>query len=480
MRIFLPQIEIGDEEGFSKKDIFDYSKSGESLTNLIQKVEDPMVIALDGPWGSGKTTFAKMWLGELRKKRFPVIYFDAFANDYMDDAFMAIAGEVISLAGEKTDKKSDKYNVKYDDLVAKLVGVLKILGISGLKAGAKFLTLNVLNDESLKDLVSMIANEASECDDVYLKSLLEKNKEKHSAIQEFKTALEEMVREFPSSDPDGKGDEENKTDARRPLVFILDELDRCKPVFALELLEKIKHFFLVKGVVFVLVVNLEQLESSVKHSYGDGIEARTYLEKFYHVIFHLPEETGYPLRHKTSTFLRYIFKQLSNDGSSGELEGYIEDYLEAVSIEKSFSLRTVEKIVTHIRLVLAAANDNESMNDNKSIRGILITGLCVLKIVEPELYIKARNNTLTLKEIKDFFRFDKWDRENGTFSRRIWTRCLADELPENELPENRFPEDDDLDWHRFGSDFDGRYITNRDRETIIPQFCRWVDSFDLT
>jgi hypothetical protein len=57
MRIFPPTIEIGEKEGFSpEKDIFKRADFGKGLADLVRLVEDPLVIVLDGPWGSGKTT----------------------------------------------------------------------------------------------------------------------------------------------------------------------------------------------------------------------------------------------------------------------------------------------------------------------------------------------------------------------------------------------------------------------------------------
>jgi hypothetical protein len=74
MRIFPRPLEVGPEDGF-KNDSFEKEKLGDALTNLVSNVTDPLVIALDAPWGSGKTTFLKMWAGALRKNGFPVVFF---------------------------------------------------------------------------------------------------------------------------------------------------------------------------------------------------------------------------------------------------------------------------------------------------------------------------------------------------------------------------------------------------------------------
>jgi hypothetical protein len=75
----------------------------------------------------------------------------------------------------------------------------------------------------------------------------------------------------------------------RKLVIVVDELDRCRPDYALAMLEIIKHFFAVDHVHFVLGVNLRELENSVKARYGAGINAGLYLQKFITVTVALPD-----------------------------------------------------------------------------------------------------------------------------------------------------------------------------------------------
>src|SRR5690606_16379713 len=90
LRIYPRPVDIEPNEGFSpEKDLFQSRALGQGMTNVVSTVSDPLVIAFNGQWGSGKTTFLKMWAGELRKSGFPVVYFDAFENDYVEDAFAA-------------------------------------------------------------------------------------------------------------------------------------------------------------------------------------------------------------------------------------------------------------------------------------------------------------------------------------------------------------------------------------------------------
>ena len=82
-----PDIDIGTD-GFDKHCQLGRAKTGKVLSELVEKIEDPIVIALDGSWGSGKSFFLKCWTGAHTNEndgKAKVIYFDAFEHDYLDD-----------------------------------------------------------------------------------------------------------------------------------------------------------------------------------------------------------------------------------------------------------------------------------------------------------------------------------------------------------------------------------------------------------
>src|SRR3954467_3431101 len=109
MRLLPPDVEIDLTEGFDpEKDIFHRKEFGDKLTRIVKSLEHPAVFVLDGSWGTGKTIFIKMWVGKLSKVGVPSIYFDAFANDYHEDAFLTIAGEIVARADELKPKRQEK------------------------------------------------------------------------------------------------------------------------------------------------------------------------------------------------------------------------------------------------------------------------------------------------------------------------------------------------------------------------------------
>ena len=308
MHLFPPELEIAADDGFAPgKDIFDRAPFGENLTRMVQSIEDPLVLLLDGAWGTGKTTFIKMWLSELSKLGIPNIYFDAFANDYHEDAFLTIAGEIISRAEAQRPRRTK--SIKAFKTTA--IQVAKALGRASLKIGIRTASAGLLTGDEIADGIKITADaakvagdEAAKAIDELVKERLESHKADREAFEQFKEALAELPSALSSKDNKVPAVPGNGGDKPAPiLVFVIDELDRCRPPFALDLLEKIKHLFSVPGITFVLISSLKQLESAARFAYGD-IDARTYLEKFYHLRILFPSDITE--RPDQATTVRYL------------------------------------------------------------------------------------------------------------------------------------------------------------------------------
>ncbi|MEJ8629403.1 P-loop NTPase fold protein [Sphingomonas sp. I4] len=76
---------------------------------------------------------------------------------------------------------------------------------------------------------------------------------------------------------------------RAPMFVFIDELDRCRPTYAIKFLEDVKHLFNIEGIVFVVATDSEQLAHSVKAIYGAEFEARKYLRRFFDRVFVFPD-----------------------------------------------------------------------------------------------------------------------------------------------------------------------------------------------
>ena len=131
MKLYVPEPEIGEESGFLPQvDIFQRKDFGERLANLVLSCGDGMVMALDAQWGEGKSTFIKMWRGHIahhQEKQIHSIYFDAFANDYQKDPFLAIAAELYDFAKDEREETREEFKEKASNVAKSLArGAIKI------------------------------------------------------------------------------------------------------------------------------------------------------------------------------------------------------------------------------------------------------------------------------------------------------------------------------------------------------------------
>ncbi len=105
----------------------------------------------------------------------------------------------------------------------------------------------------------------------------------------------------------------------KPVVIFIDELDRCKPTFAVQLIERIKHLFDVPNLIFVLLINKEQLENAIKGVYGHETDAAKYLGKFVNFFFRLPRGKNLAMvslrNNKTKDFIEDVMKRYKFDSS---------------------------------------------------------------------------------------------------------------------------------------------------------------------
>ncbi|WP_230847452.1 P-loop NTPase fold protein, partial [Pluralibacter gergoviae] len=189
-------------------------------------------------------------------------------------------------------------------------------------------------------------------------------------------------------------------------LFIIDELDRARPDFSLDLLEKIKHLFSVEGFVFMLSVNREQFERSIEQRYG-SIDSRTYLNKFVNYWFNLPKinsladevKSGY----KPSTTHLHLMN-LDKDMRFFSRNGDLINTLSFLIDINEYSLREAERCYA---LMCAIDNKEAIYNFVSNTYQSLLAFVAYLKVVNPELLSdishkrKPKNEVLKLLNPKN-------------------------------------------------------------------------------
>lgn len=262
-----------------EENIFGRNMDLNYFLELLSNIEGPYSLALNGAWGSGKTFFikqAEMVLNaynnnfdmdyEQRDKvkntfrindsslqELQCIYYDAWKNDSGLDPIYSliysITGGYEHFKGDRVDK--DKMISLGIEIVSALIPLVPSVAMRGILSRIPVEKIrNQLKSENPLDPV---------------KKQLE---------------LEEKTREFFGNLNAGR---ENN------LIIFIDELDRCRPDFAVQLLERIKHYFDSANITFVFSVNLDQLVHTIKKFYGSSFEAGRYLGRFFDQVVQLPK-----------------------------------------------------------------------------------------------------------------------------------------------------------------------------------------------
>jgi hypothetical protein len=182
----------------------------------------------------------------------------------------------------------------------------------------------------------------------------------------------------------------------QPIVFVIDELDRCRPDFALELMEQIKHLFSVRGITFLLVMNREQMEESIKAKYGI-IHASKYLQKFVHLWLAMPRKADKYDDHGVK-YVEHVIKSMQMPNEEIFNPEAITLIKDLVRVFKP-SFREIERMLSYFAL-----NQNNGGNKNyQSSYQLMLAFISYVKVIRPELIQKIVDQKIDsndlLKEI---------------------------------------------------------------------------------
>lgn len=325
------EIDIPAEDPF-KNDLLSRKDSAEVLTHIVGSIEGPCVLAVDAAWGAGKTTFLKLWAQHLSNQEFPVVQFNAWETDHSGDPFIALSSELTEGLGVHLGKANQRIRkmkkATLEVLRHAVPGAIRV-------ASAGILDLGPLMEKEIgRSLASYAGNR------------LARHAAAQKSIDEFKNVLRDAASSLSQS-KDGKDG--------KPLIVMIDELDRCRPTYAVELLEVAKHLFSVPGIIFVLAINRSELTHSIKALYGNGFNAAGYLQRFFDADFRLPD----PDR---NAFIVELFRsmqldahlQRTRDQEARENVQIVRELIAGFFGASAVSLREIARAIHRLGLVFAS------------------------------------------------------------------------------------------------------------------------------
>ncbi|TGM74335.1 KAP family P-loop NTPase fold protein [Leptospira bouyouniensis] len=395
MKTKIKKFEINNNAPF-EKDIFDRQKSIIILEELFKRITEPFVLSITSPWGTGKTSFLSMQKSHLDANGYNTIYFNAWENDFSKDPLISIVSEMeesINKLNIETSIKSETKELFYKSkkIAAKLIKSSIPLAVKLSTAG--ILDLSDFTEESISEFTEDLAKEE-----------IKKYDDTKKSISSLKISLSELSAFL-----------KNKTN--KPLIIIIDELDRCRPNFTIELLETIKHLFSVNGIIFVLAIDKNQIINSIKKIYGENIDSDGYLRRFIDLEFNLP----LPDRDK---YVEYLYSQHNledfftpyHERGIGNFEK--RDFMDSIkkfSKATNVSLRKLEQIFIEISISLMMFKKDEYL-----ILYLLIL-LIFIKNTDIEFYSKLKDKNISFKDIeKNLEKYKIKDDDEGNYRIEIF------------------------------------------------------------
>ena len=339
---------------FDTQDEFKRKPIAENIIRLLTSPIDLSPMVIDGGWGTGKTEFCQKLIRLMQQQHpdYQPVYIDAFRSDHSGEPLLALLAEIIkACTPEDTGDQPSEQRKNITRKVAKAAGFV-------MKTVAKAAVGHVLkqNTDDLAEEFQQIMNDGQDADslaetvtdaaatiashtiDATVEALLKEQIEAEKNLETLKACLKELA-------------------ADKPIILFIDELDRCRPDYAVDMLEVIKHVFDIENVKVVLVTNTKQLRAAINHRYGAEVDAQKYLDKFLKYSFALPEKVVAQVEAGWALVSVEYFKQLiRNSHMADKLRGLIEEHNETIyfisdMIERNnISLRETERLVRFLEI----------------------------------------------------------------------------------------------------------------------------------
>ena len=248
------------------------------------------VLAVDARYGEGKTFFLRRLAEHMAAAEHPVAFVDAWVDDLEDEPLVALAAtlqkalepyttehptvrEMVATFNRQAGRVSAIVAAGFAKRALGLVitqGAVEVLG-GVLDHGGE--VAKAANQDAAKGTGQAVIDDAAKGMPVVTTTGMEARiatfREGQEAVTQMKAGLRAVVESLA------------ELDIKTPVTIVIDELDRCRPTYAIKLLEEVKHLFDVSGVAFVLGLHADQLVHSVAAAYGSGFEAKSYLRRFF-------------------------------------------------------------------------------------------------------------------------------------------------------------------------------------------------------
>lgn len=304
------------------------------------------VLNINAKWGQGKTFFLKRFASQLHENNFVSVYVNSWTDDHAPDPLVPVISALDRALKPFTTKKGaikKAWEVTKENglrIVSTAIihgtkqAIKKAVGESGGEAIVEIASVAKPKKSAVLEVgEATLEATVDELLDHYGKSLIKQFDKNNNSILTFKSNLQTLV----------EGIQKEK---KLPLFIIIDELDRCRPDYAIKLLERVKHLFDVCNVVFVIATDTDQLGCSVNAAYGVNFDSRRYLLRFFDQSYSFAEPELEP-------FIQNLFKVRGIRTEILEAPVFTPvEFVAAMFIKMNLSLRDVEQCLDTLENII--------------------------------------------------------------------------------------------------------------------------------
>lgn len=392
----------------TEKDALDFTPYVETLADIIQTGNTPLTIGVFGGWGSGKTSLMRMVQNGIPgseykglPKDYTIVWFDAWKYDKEETLWRAFLLRILTALKETASSKGHPVEA-FEKLQSLLYREMELEKIGGVKIDlaklggvtAKSLVQLSLSfipgiaplTKLVEGLQSGVARDVDEAATAIQRERTKVYIEQIQFLEKFQDTFRELVKEHVSPNR---------------LVVFVDDLDRCLPEKAIQVLEAIKLFLDVRDCVFILGIDQDVIARGIEMKYKDvkdkkdaegkphfTIEGIKYLEKIIQLPFQIPPV----IQDDMGKFV----EELSNEWPHEECH---KVFAEGLGDNPRQIKRTVNTFLMLSKL--AVKREKKLKGQVKPIR---LAKVVAIQAVHPDLYnLLLKEEPRYLRELEEYY-----------------------------------------------------------------------------
>ncbi|MBN2522665.1 MAG: hypothetical protein JXB24_05290 [Bacteroidales bacterium] len=348
-----------------------------ALNEFIRKTSTPISIALQGEWGSGKTSFMNRMNYEICKNNNAKsygIWLNTWQYALLKNKENILEAIILALINDVLAISKKEYPDKFKTLAADIykIGITIFKGISKIAVKTAFSQLNSDLADAVDETVFTEKDEAS------------------YSLSDLKDKLSDLISELMQ-----RNSENAKT--QKSFIFFIDDLDRIEPSLAVNIMELLKNIFDIKHCIFVLAIDYDVVVKGLKSKFGElNVENEREFRSFFDKIIQLPFQmpvTSYNIEEYLKELLASI--EYVNDNEV-QNEIFMRSLVRLTNLSVGTNPRSIKRLVNTLSfvnlLILSKSKiENDELTFISDYKQIIFALTC-LQVAFPDIFNLLTDN----------------------------------------------------------------------------------------